>query len=64
MFIKVLKEKIVLLLEGDECKELFEENSKCKIKMLIDKLNSLIKEIHQKEDDSENEIPEIMSEDN
>ena len=64
LFIKVLKEKIVLLLEGDECKELFEENSKCKIKMLIDKLNSLIKEIHQKEDDSENEIPEIMSEDN
>ena len=51
-----------LLVFVDE--ELFEENSKCIIKMLINKLNSLIKEIHQKEDDSELEIPEIISEEN
>ena len=62
LFTKVMKEKIALLLEGDECKDLFEENSKCKIKMLINKLNLLIKEIHQKEDDSELEI-EIINED-
>lgn len=64
LFIKVMKEKITLLLEGDECQKLFEENSKCKIKMLLNKLNLLIKEIHQKEDDSEIEIIEITSEDN
>ena len=64
LLIKVMKEKIMVYLEGEDCKELFEENSKCIIKMLINKLNSLIKEIHQKEDDSELEIPEIISEEN
>ena len=61
IFSKVMKEKIILLLEGEECKELFEENSKCKNKILIDKLNLLIKEIHEKEDDSELEIQELTN---
>ncbi len=60
IFVKVIKEKVLLYLEGENCKELFDEYSQCKVNLLINKLNSLIKEIHQKEEDSEIEIPEII----
>jgi hypothetical protein len=61
IFSKVIKEKILLYLEGDKCKELFDEYSNCKINMLLNKFNSLIQEIHQKEEDSDLEIPEIVN---
>lgn len=64
IFSKVIKDKIDLFLEEDEqIKNLLEDNSQCKVKMLIDKLNSLIKEIHATEEDSELEVPEILEED-
>lgn len=60
IFIKVIKEKVLSYLEGEKCKELFDKYSQCKVNLLLNKLNSLIKEIHQKEEDSESEIPEII----
>ena len=59
--IKVIKEKVLSYLEGEKFKELFDEYSQCKVNLLLNKLNSLIQEIHQKEEDSETEIPEIIN---
>ena len=61
IFIKVIKEKVLSYLEGEKFKELFDEYSQCKVNLLLNKLNSLIQEIHQKEEDSETEIPEIIN---
>ena len=61
IFIKVIKEKVLSFLEGENCKKLLDECSQCKVNLLLNKLNSLIKEIHQKEEDSESEIPEIIN---
>ena len=57
-----IKNNIEKYLESDDCKNLLEENSKCKLKLLVGKLNQLIKEIHQNEDDCDEEISEIEEE--
>jgi hypothetical protein len=49
-------------LESEDCRNLLEENSKCRSKLLIGKLNQLIKEIHQNEEDCDDELSEIPEE--
>ena len=66
IFINSLKNNIKIsienYLESEDCRNLLEENSKCRSKLLIGKLNQLIKEIHQNEEDCDDELSEIPEE--
>jgi len=66
IFINSLKNNIKIsienYLESEDCGNLLEENSKCSSKLLIEKLNQIIKEIHQNEEDCDDELSEIPEE--
>ena len=49
-------------MESEDCGNLLEENSKCRAKLLIEKLNQIIKEIHQNGEDCDDELSEIPEE--
>ena len=66
IFINSLKNNIKIsienYLESEDCGNLLEENFKCSSKLLIEKLNQIIKEIHQNEEDCDDELSEIPEE--
>lgn len=66
IFVNSLKNNIKIsienYLESEDCRNLLEEKSKCKLKLLTGKLNKLIKEIHQNEEDCDDEISDVPEE--